>query len=355
MRILIDIQHPANYLLFKNFAAILMKKGHKVLFTIREKEVTKQLIQHNGLEYISFGTNLRTIIGKLFGLLKFSFNLLETVQKFKPTLFISHGSIYSAIVSKIVMVPNISLNAVDSDDFLKLTGPLTTYYLTPESFTRDLGPKQITYPGYHEISYLSPKYFSPDSSIFESLGIKRNEKYVIIRFVSWDAYDDLGMSGMSDTQKYQLVKELSSHCRVFVSSEGRLPDNISQYSLDIEPWELQSAEYFADLLIGESGSMSAESAMMGTPSIYISSKSHGFITDIGRRYGLIYHTENFKEALNRAEEILNYDAAQEYYKAQSNRLMAENINLTEYLCWFVENIHHGSVIKSPRKEMFLNV
>ena len=38
MRILIDTGHPADFLLFKNFAHEMRRKGHIVLFTIRDKD-----------------------------------------------------------------------------------------------------------------------------------------------------------------------------------------------------------------------------------------------------------------------------------------------------------------------------
>ena len=44
MRILIDIGHPAHVHLFKNFAWQMQEKGHKVLFTCREKEFEIDLL-----------------------------------------------------------------------------------------------------------------------------------------------------------------------------------------------------------------------------------------------------------------------------------------------------------------------
>jgi predicted glycosyltransferase len=47
MNILIDIGHPAHVHLFKNFAWIMQKKGHKTLFTAREKEHTIKSMDWN--------------------------------------------------------------------------------------------------------------------------------------------------------------------------------------------------------------------------------------------------------------------------------------------------------------------
>lgn len=58
MRILIDIGHPAHVHLFKNFAHEMQNKGHKVLFTLRDKEFEIELLKSEGLDYVSFGKNI---------------------------------------------------------------------------------------------------------------------------------------------------------------------------------------------------------------------------------------------------------------------------------------------------------
>ena len=45
MNILIDIGHPAHIHLFKNFAWEMQKKGHKILFTCRDREFLLRLLQ----------------------------------------------------------------------------------------------------------------------------------------------------------------------------------------------------------------------------------------------------------------------------------------------------------------------
>ena len=72
MRILIDIGHPAHVHLFKNFAHEMQKKGHKVLFTLRDKEFEIELIKSEGFDFVSFGKKYKSTIGKAFGLLKFN-------------------------------------------------------------------------------------------------------------------------------------------------------------------------------------------------------------------------------------------------------------------------------------------
>ena len=60
MRVLIDIGHPAHVHLFRNMALELMKEGSVVLFTCREKEFEKELLEEWAKKY----TNTFSVAGK---------------------------------------------------------------------------------------------------------------------------------------------------------------------------------------------------------------------------------------------------------------------------------------------------
>ena len=52
MKILIDINHPAHVQFFKNPVRILQGRGHDVLLTSREKEMTVELLDRLGLPHL---------------------------------------------------------------------------------------------------------------------------------------------------------------------------------------------------------------------------------------------------------------------------------------------------------------
>ena len=102
MRILIDIGHPGHVHLFKNFAKEMQRKGHEFLFTCRQKEFEIEMLKAEGFTYKSFGNKFHTTLGKLFGLLKFDFLSVIQGLKFKPDLFMSHGSPYASHAAAIL-------------------------------------------------------------------------------------------------------------------------------------------------------------------------------------------------------------------------------------------------------------
>jgi asparagine synthase (glutamine-hydrolysing) len=61
------------------------------------------------------------------------------------------------------------------------------------------------------LAYLHPTYFTPDKSILNELNINENEKYVIIRFVSWNATHDFGHKGISYENKLKAIKEFEKY------------------------------------------------------------------------------------------------------------------------------------------------
>ncbi len=54
----------------------------------------------------------------------------------------------------------------------------------------------------------------------DDLGLKANEKFIIIRFVSWEASHDKGEKGLSYQQKHEITDICSKYARVFISSEN---------------------------------------------------------------------------------------------------------------------------------------
>jgi len=267
MRILIDIGHPAHIHLFKNFAWRMQERGHKILFTCRDRECVLQLMRVYEFVYDNFGKHYSSVQGKIFGLLKNELQMLNTAIQFKPDLFLSHGSTIAAFTSFIMHKPHIAFEDTFNMEQVKLSMPFTDVVLTGDYSHPSLGKKEIKYPGYHELAYLYPNVFTPDESVLEILGMKKGEKYAIVRFVAWEASHDIGHSGISYENKIKLVKTLSRHLRVFISSEKELPEELENYQINIPPEQMHNALAYAHLFIGESGTMASECVVLGTPAI----------------------------------------------------------------------------------------
>ena len=340
MRILIDIGHPAHIHLFKNFACRMQERGHKILFTCRDRECVLQLMRFYEFVYDNFGKHYSSVQGKIFGLLKNELQMLNTALQFKPDLFVSHGSTIAAFTSFIMHKPHIAFEDTFNMEQVKLSMPFTDVVLTGDYPHPSLGKKEIKYPGYHELAYLHPNVFTPDERVLAILGMKKGEKYAIVRFVAWEASHDIGHSGISYENKIKLVKTLSRHLRVFISSEKELPEELKNYQIKIPPEQMHNALAYAHLFVGESSTMATESAVLGTPSIYINDSKLGYTNDLAN-YGLLYsymESENDQiAAIKKAEELALKQNIKEEYIAKREKMLADKIDVSAFLIWFVEN------------------
>jgi uncharacterized protein len=335
MRIIIDIGHPAHVHLFRFFSDGMIAKGHEVLFTYRKKEHEEYLLQKLGFEAVSLGKHRSSNAGKLFSLITSVINMYFVARKFRPDLFLSHGSLIAAQASWFSRKPHIALEDTGNREQVRFYLPFTSVVLTSESFQDNYGPKQVRYNGFHELAYLHPNYFIVDQSFKKRLGLAEDEKLIIVRFISWNASHEKGIRGLSAAEKTDLVGAVSKYGKVFISSESALPGNLSSFLYPLAPETIHQAMANADLFIGEGATMASESCMLGTPAIYINSQIAGTI-NAQVRYGLVFQFFNYKGVTEKALEILLDPESKIKFHRKRDRLLDETIDLTRFLIWFIE-------------------
>ena len=336
MKILIDIGHPGHVHLFKHFAHEMNKKGHSILFTVRDKEFEVKLLENEGFNFINFGNHYKSKFGKIIGLFKFTLKSILISFKFKPDVFLSHGSVYNALASFVYRKPNIAFEDTGNIEQVRLYKPFTKTILTSTSFKERYGKKQLFYKGYHELAYLHPNWFVPSDSIFQKLGLKKNEPFFLLRFISWNATHDVGQKGLTHDQKRQLIDFLSEIGKVFISAEGQLPDEFKQYQIKIDPSDTHDVLSYTKLFIGEGATMASECAVLGTPAIYINTMEAGSI-DEQEAYGLVYHYRNGEGVLEKTKELLNDTLLYDKINNANKKLIDENIDVTRFLIDFISN------------------
>lgn len=351
MRILIDIGHPAHVHYFKNMAWQLLELGHQVLFTVKDKEVAVPLLQAYKFRYEVLGKNKKGIIPKLAGLFLYTVRLFNTTLRYKPDLLFN-ASPSAALVSWMLRKYHISLEDTFNMEQVNLYLPFTDLIITGDYPHRNLGKKQLALPFYHELLYLYPKYFTPDILIYKALDLDEGDQYAIVRFVSWGASHDVGHRGMTTGNKIKLVKQLSKYLKVFISSEGEFPDSLKGYLIKIPPEKMHDALAFAHLFVGESATMASECIVLGTPALFMNSKEFGSTNDQAK-YGLLElynESETDQNAMiERAVEIAADSSYKKEHEAKREKLLADKIDVTAFMVWFVENYPNSKKeIKNPQ-------
>jgi len=339
MNILIDIGHPAHVHYFKNIINIFIRKGHKILVTARDKEITFNLLKHYNINFKNIGKNKFTLIGKILSIIRNDYKILLNSLKFKPDIFLSDFLPFTAHVGFLLKKPVIGFTDTEHAKWnIRLAKPFTDIILTPECFKKYLGRKQIRLNTYLELFYLHPNYYRSDKSILKFLGIDKNEKYIILRFVSWNAAHDFRYKGLSLEMKRKAVKELSKYAKVFISSESKLPKDLKSFELQIPPEKMHDVLYYASLYFGDSGTMASECAVLGTPAINIATSALeiGVFYDISK-YGLMYIEPNENKALRLALKLLKDYSLKNDAMNKKIKLLSEKIDVTAFIVWFIEN------------------
>ncbi|MEG2070418.1 MAG: DUF354 domain-containing protein, partial [Bacteroidales bacterium] len=220
MKILIDIGHPAHIHYFKNCVKILSEKNYDFLFVVRERNSTIELIQNLKFNYRSRGKGGSNLISKLLLIPVIDFKLFKIAKTFNPDIFLSFSSFYAAHIAWIMRKTHIAFDDTEHAVFEHiLCRPFTEAVFSPSCYNAKLSKNQILFNSYMELCYLHPNYFIPDDRIYQELNLKENEKYCVLRFVSWDANHDVGQHGLTIDDKIQIVNELSKYCKIFISSE----------------------------------------------------------------------------------------------------------------------------------------
>jgi uncharacterized protein len=336
MRILIDINHPSHVHYFRNFYKVMVTNGHQVYCVARNKEIEHTLLKLYDIPFYNRGKGKDGKVGKFLYMLYADIMLLKIARKLKIDLFINFLHPYPSQVARLLNKTSLVFSDTEHARLHhKLTVPYATKVFTPDCYQIDLGEKHIRFRGYMDLAYLHPNYFKPNPSILETLGVESSEAFVIMRFVSYKATHDFGESGMTVENKRKAVRQLSKWAKVFISSESLLPADLEAFKINIPFDKMHDALYYSALVFGESGSMSSEAAIMGTPVVRISYNRLGYLQDLEKRYGLIHNfgaSETEQDlAIEKCIEILKDRSIKKEYTRKSENLLAECIDTTQYM------------------------
>jgi predicted glycosyltransferase len=330
--------------MFRNLAGELATRGHEVLFTLREKECARDLLDQYGLAYEVLSQK-QTGVGLAREFVERGRRLWNVAARFKPDFLAGVMGPSIATVGRLRRLLGLDRARIAvfyGTEIAKLTNsfvyPLADYVCTPDSYRGTVHGNHVTYAGYHELAYLHPRRFQPDPAIVRAAGIDPTSPYFVLRFVAYQASHDVGVRTIDVERKLALVNALSKHGRVIVSSEPELPSELEPNRLRIPASHIHHVLAFARMLVGESATMAAEAAVLGVPAVYISPFGRGFTDDLGR-YGLV---ENFTEARFRDDwvEFVRRMASRptlgDDAKAARERMLGDKVDVTAWMLEFFE-------------------
>jgi predicted glycosyltransferase len=346
MKVLFHLGHPAHFHLFKNVIDKLKHLDHKILIVIKKKDVLEELLKSSNFEYFNILPNGRKD-GKfniLIGQLIQNYKIYRICKQFKPDLLIG-TSVAISHVGKLLKIPSINVNEDDAEVvplYAKLAYPWAYCIISPKVCSVGKWEyKKINYEGYHELAYLHPNNFTPNINIVRSYNINTEEKYFIIRFAKLNAHHDNSAIGINKIIARKIINKLNDFGNIYITSERELEPEFEKYRININPKDIHHVMAFSNLFIGDSQTMSAESAVLGVPFIRFNNfvGRIGYLNELENKFKLGFGIliSNEEKIYLTIDEILKNKNAILEWKEKRDYMLSKKIDVTSFLVWFINN------------------
>ena len=339
------LNHPAHFHLFKHSIRELRRKGHKCELFAREKDVLIKLLQQGGFSFNTIAASARDkkdiLLSSFIDLAKKEIELARHTRRRKPDLMI--GTDWAIThVGRIFNIPSLVFN----EDDTKATPENRFFYpfaktlLLPDCCDRGLWlKKRVSYSGYHELAYLHPNRFIPDDELVgKHIGF--NKPYIIVRLVKLLASHDVGKKGLGKELLREIVRKAKGY-QIYISFEGEPLSGYEKYRYTFDPAIMHHFLANAHAVIGDSQTMIAEAATLGTPAIRFNDfvGRLGYLSELESKYELCYgyRTNQKEQFLSKVSRILEMKDLKRVWKQKTDKMLDDKIDVTAFFVWFIEH------------------
>ncbi len=344
MRLLFDVNHPVQVHLLRPVLAHFRAHGHELRVVARDKDVTLRLLAHYGIDCMTPARPGRGRPGLLRELLQREWRVLRLARAFGPRLIVG-TSVHAARVARLCGALSVVLNdddAAANPAFARLAYPLASAIVTPDCLKHeDYGARQHTYAANQQLFYLHPARFTPDPTIRAALGLQRGECFALVRLSALSAHHDRGVTGLQGELVSELYERLRGRVRLFISSEKPLAPRLEPLRFALPPERLHDALAAADFCVGDSQSVTAEAAVLGTPAFRL----NGFVGRIAylaelerRELAFGFRPGDERRLLERVLALADDPTRRVRFAERRTRLLAETIDPLPWLIALLERL-----------------
>jgi len=339
MRLLIEAHHPAHVHFFRNAVRIWQERGAEILLLGRDRDVMKRLLAaYDFIPHEILTAQRQDNRFPMEEMLQRQLKVMGKIVQFRPDAVLSLMGSYTQSAA-LFRLPNVIFTDSEFQSFNhKIAHPFATRIYTPDCYHKDHGRKQRRYRGYHELAFLHPSRFTPREEVLTMMGGAERGAYVVLRMSAWNTLHDIGKKGFGDRFD-DFMTELTRRSRVFVVPEGgALPERWEENRLKLPAEWFHDALAFARLVVTEGASTASEAACLGVPAVYLNTTERGYLSDQERRYGLVANFTDAGAALEKSLQMLDSPAEADRFRAAGERLVAEHIDVTDYVVREIEEL-----------------
>lgn len=340
MHVLADVTHPAHVHLFRNAITELEERGHEVSVSSRKKDVTIELLDAYGIEHTPLSRKHTGTLALPREWIGRELRLFRFMRATSPDVVLSHLNPAAAHVSRLLGIPNVVFQDTEVAGLVeRFTAPFAEVVCTPAEFDREVPGQQLRYEGFHELAYLHPAHFEADPEPLLAAGIDPEEPFSVVRLVAMDAHHDVGADGFSQEAVHDLIEGLEEHGDVYVTGESELPSDLAAYEAPVPPEAMLDLLAFADLYVGDSGTMATEAGLLGTPSVrYNVLDTEMSVFSELADYGLVTSTMDADEAVEMAVSLAADPDAGDQWRRRRRDLLAEKVDVTALTVELAEEV-----------------
>jgi len=331
----ITIQRPPHVHFYRHAIRALEDSGRTVHVFVRDSQITTALLDRYGIDYTVLADHVDG--GSLPRLARmqatYELRLLRAVRAIQPDVITGIGGVAAAHVSSLTDARSVVFTDTEHATLSNaLMKPFADEIWTPACFGRDFGAAHVRYPSYHELAYLHPERFEPDPGVLDAADVDPDRPLAVVRVTAWDALHDVGAAGVDDPA--DVVRSLeASGAQVRITAETPLSDGLSDRRLDLRPDRIHDLLAFATLYLGEGATMAAESAVLGTPAVYVNTLRMGYTDELEAKYELLVNCQgSFRHdrALRVAERILSGELSTDWAEHR-RRLLRRTTDTTDVI------------------------
>jgi predicted glycosyltransferase len=305
--VIIYFVHPADINFYKNAINILEKKSINVQLIARQRGPLPSILEREYKQpFVIIGKHYHTLLGKLFGTIWISMQLLSYLSKKDFDVTTSFAGSFIGFASRLLGKPSV-LFYDDYEyklNFYSCKFSSSRFVIMPHTIP-GTGKKLIKHKGLKELAYLHPKYFKPNQDVLKQFGLK-SQNYVFLRekeYVSIN-YRKQGLK-LADITDY--IRDLGFDA-IALSYDERTKEELKDHGCIIieKPTDMHSLLSFAAFTIAAGDTMARESCLVGTPAIYTGNREMYANGEFIKR-GCMFHATTMGDVFNAMKYIIEND------------------------------------------------
>jgi predicted glycosyltransferase len=303
--------HLADVNFYKN-ALNELNKRHDITITVLNRGNLLKVItrEYPDFKIVPLGKHYKGKLGKIIGLAQRSFGFLSQYLKDKPDVVTSFG-FYPGVIAKPFGIPAVLFHDDYEYQFIfNMCNRFATNFFIPDSIrtklpanlqgsNNDPTNKIQFYNGFKETAYL--KNFQADASCLSRHDLV-GKPFVFCRDIDSISlnYDDYELIDLAPA--FQKLKDQGYTILYYPEKDHDRYNHLVTKLLGGIP-DIMHLQYFASLTISSGDTIARESALVGTPVIYVGGRQMAVNLPL-EEMGLIFSTENKEEVLNYVNKLL---------------------------------------------------